>query len=128
MANQLRSHLQTTVPGAVGLFRDIDSSISLRFQTRFPCQDKADWLSPARLENWLRAAGYNNPSRAGVLHAHLATGAGPGTTGRDGVAWAAVTLPQVSALSAAREQIEGVSLDTVIRELELMAVVRSDCP
>jgi hypothetical protein len=39
-----------------------------------------------------------------------------------------VTLPQVSALSAAREQIEGVSLDTVIRELKLMAVVRSDCP
>ena len=127
MANQLRSHLQTTLPGAVGLFRDIDSSISLRFQTRFPCQDKADWLSPARLENWLRAAGYNNPSRACVLHAHLATGAPapPDATASPG---AAVTLPQVSALSAAREQIEGVSLDTVIRELKLMAVVRSDCP
>jgi transposase len=47
MANQLRAHLQTTLPGAVGLFRDIDSPISLRFLSRFPSQDKADWLSPA---------------------------------------------------------------------------------
>lgn len=42
MANQLRAHLQTTFPGAIGLFRDIDSAISLRFLTRFPDQDKAE--------------------------------------------------------------------------------------
>ena len=45
MANQLRAHLQITLPGAIGLFRDIDSAITLRFLTRFPSQDKADWLS-----------------------------------------------------------------------------------
>ena len=60
MANQLRAHLQTTFPGAIGLFRDIDSPISLRFLTRFPSQDKADWLSSARLGNWLRSVGYNH--------------------------------------------------------------------
>jgi hypothetical protein len=47
MANQLRAHLQTTLPGAIGLFRDIDSGISLRFLTRFPSQDKAAGLSVA---------------------------------------------------------------------------------
>lgn len=36
MANQLRAHLQTTLPGAIGLFRDIDSPITLVFLTRFP--------------------------------------------------------------------------------------------
>jgi transposase len=41
MANQLRAHLQTTLPGAIGLFRDIDSAITLRFLTRFPSQDEA---------------------------------------------------------------------------------------
>ena len=107
MANQLRAHLQTTLPGAVGLFRDIDSPISLRFLTRFPSQDKADWLSPSRLENWLRAAGYNNPRRAGVLHAYLATGT-RGTTGPDGAARAGVTLALVSALTAVREQIHAL--------------------
>jgi transposase len=45
MGNQLRAHLQTTLPGVIGLFRDIDSPITLRFLTRFPSQDKADWLS-----------------------------------------------------------------------------------
>ena len=45
-ANQLRAHLQTAFPGAIGLFADIDSQISLRFLTRFPTQDAADWLSP----------------------------------------------------------------------------------
>jgi transposase len=60
MANQLRAHLHTTLPGVIGLFRDIDSAITLRFLTRFPSQDKADWLSKARLGNWLRSIGYNH--------------------------------------------------------------------
>ena len=51
MANQLRAHLQTTLPGVIGLFSDIDSKITLRFLTRFPSQDKADWLSRTRLGN-----------------------------------------------------------------------------
>ena len=38
VANQLRAHLQLVFPGAVGLFADIDSPISLRFLDRFDCQ------------------------------------------------------------------------------------------
>jgi transposase len=34
--NQLRSHLLTAFPGAVGLFAALDSPISLTFLTRFP--------------------------------------------------------------------------------------------
>jgi transposase len=117
MANQLRAHLQTTLPGAVGLFRDIDSPISLRFLTRFPSQDKADWLSAARLENWLRAAGYNNPRRAGALHAHLATAA-PGTSGPDGAARATITLALVRALTALREQIRDLDEDIAVQLAE----------
>ena len=45
VANQLRAHLQVVFPGAVGLFADLDSPISLRFLARFDCQDRADWLS-----------------------------------------------------------------------------------
>ena len=73
MANQLRAHLQTTLPGAIGLFRDIDSPITLRFLTRFPSQDKADWLSPTRLGNWLRSVGYNNRATSTGSDAHLPT-------------------------------------------------------
>ena len=58
MANQLRAHLQTTLPGAIGLFRDIDSPITLAFLTRFTTPAKAYWLSPHRLQTWLGSAGY----------------------------------------------------------------------
>jgi transposase len=43
-ANQLRAHLKTVFPGAVGLFAHLDSPTSLAFLTRFDCQDRADWL------------------------------------------------------------------------------------
>lgn len=44
VCNQLRAHLKIAFPGAVGLFRELDSQISLAFLTRFDCQDRADWL------------------------------------------------------------------------------------
>ena len=74
MANQLRAHLQTTLPGVIGLFRDIDSAITLRFLTRFPSQDKADWLSRTRLGNWLRSVGYNHQANLDQLWDHLDQG------------------------------------------------------
>ena len=36
LCNQLRAHLRTVFPAAVGLFRDLDAPISLAFLTRFP--------------------------------------------------------------------------------------------
>ncbi len=58
-ANQLRAHLRNAFPGAVGLFADIDSPISLKFLARFDTQDRASWLSTARLAAWLASAGYS---------------------------------------------------------------------
>lgn len=57
VANQLRAHLQICFPGAVGLFRDIDSDISLRFLERFPTHDRAAWLPPKRWTAWLASVG-----------------------------------------------------------------------
>jgi transposase len=104
MANQLRAHLQQVLPGAIGLFRDIDSAITLSFLTRFDTQDKVDWLSSRRLENWLRTQNYPNPARAALLHAHLATAA-RGTTGPEAAARAHVTAALVAGLVCLREQI-----------------------
>jgi len=47
VANQLRAHLRNTFPGAVGLFADIDSGISLAFLTRFDTQDRVSTALPA---------------------------------------------------------------------------------
>ena len=56
--NQLRSHLLTAFPGAVGLFAHLDAGISLQFLTRFPTARHARWLSEKRLASWLAAAHY----------------------------------------------------------------------
>jgi hypothetical protein len=83
VANQLRAHLQITLPGAVDLFRDIDSHITQAFLRRFPNQNKADWLSPARLEKWLRSVAYNHMNNLDRLWTHLHD-APRGTTGPQG--------------------------------------------
>ena len=107
MANQLRAHLQTTLPGAVGLFCDIDSAITLRFLTRFPSQDKADWLSRIRLGNWLRSIGYNHHANLDRLWTHLRD-APRGTTGPQAAVRAEITLALVAGLSSLRTQIKAL--------------------
>ena len=116
MANQLRAHLQTALPGAIGLFRDIDSPITLAFLTRFPTQAKADWLSPLRLQTWLSSAGYFNPSNAPALHARLVA-APRGTTGSEADARAAITHALVAALQGLRAQIKALE-DQIAAQLE----------
>jgi transposase len=116
MANQLRAHLQTTLPGAIGLSRDIDSPMTLAFLTRFPTQAKVDWLSPLRLETWLRSAGYFNPNNAPALHARLLT-APRGTTGAEATARAAITLALVVALQGLRAQIKALE-EQIATQLE----------
>ena len=107
MANQLRAHLQTTLPGAIGLFRDIDSAITLRFLTRFPSQDKADWLSPVRLGQ-LAALGRLQPPG----QPRPALGPPPRRTARhhrpEAAARAEITLALVAALTALRTQIKAL--------------------
>ena len=108
VANQLRAHLQICVPGAVGLFRDIDSDISLRFLERFPSQDRADWLTPRRLGAWLASVGYCGRVDPAVLHARL-TAAPRGATGTDAHTSAAVTAAFVAVLRTLTAQIEALA-------------------
>jgi transposase len=77
LGNQLRANLLTAFPGAVGLFAEIDSPISLTFLTRFPSAERASWLSEKRLAAWLAAVGYCGRQTPEQLMAHL-RGARPG--------------------------------------------------
>jgi transposase len=113
-ANQLRAHLRIVFPGAVGLFHQIDSPISLRFLERFPSASRAAWLSQKRLATWLRANGYCGRKDPAALYGHLSEAA-RGTTGDEGDARAAITLAYVTILKALRAQID--ELDTRIAEL-----------
>ena len=104
-ANQLRAHLRNAFPGAVGLFAEIDSPISLAFLTRFDTQDRADWLSPKRLAAWLASVGYSGKKDPAVLHAHL-TAAPRGPVGTDADLNAQITHALVAVLTTLVEQIK----------------------
>lgn len=107
-ANQLRAHLQAVFPGAVGLFAEIDSPITLRFLERFPTPAKAAWLSEKRLAAWLAANAYGGRTPAAELLRRLQT-APAGLQGEAAAAQAAVTLGFVRVLR---------TLVTEIAELE----------
>ena len=114
VANQLRAHLRIVFPGAVGLFRDIDSPISLRFLERFPSATRAAWLSEKRLGSWLRANGYCGRKTPAELHRRLLD-APTGLVGDEGDSRGTVTLAYVAILRALRAQID--ELDTRLDEL-----------
>jgi transposase len=114
VANQLRAHLRIVFPGAVGLFRDIDSPISLRFLERFPSATRAAWLSDKRLGAWLRANSYCGRKTPGELFARL-TAAPEGIDGDEGDTRGAVTLAYVTILKSLRAQID--ELTTRLNEL-----------
>jgi len=107
-ANQLREHLQNVFPGAVGLFADLDSPISLAFLARFDCQDRADWLSVKRLASWLASVGYSGGVHPAELYARL--GSAPrGATGRHGTVQAHITAAMLAVLTTLNEQIKALA-------------------
>ena len=114
VANQLRAHLRVAFPGAVGLFRDIDSPVSLRFLERFPSATRAAWLSEKRLGAWLRANGYCGRKAPAELFARLERAA-RGTAGDEGDARGAVALAFVAVLKSLRTQVD--ELEARIAEL-----------
>jgi transposase len=113
LGNQLRANLLAAFPGAVGLFAEIDSPISLTFLTRFPCAERAAWLSDKRMAAWLAAVGYCGRQTPEQLMAHLRA-APAGLTGPAGAACATVTEQLVAALSDLRSRID--VLDEAIAE------------
>jgi transposase len=114
VANQLRAHLKVVFPGAVGLFRHLDSPISLSFLARFPSATKVAWLSERRLAAWLAAQRYSGGKDPAVLYRRLAE-APRGLGGEEGDARGAVTTSLVAVLSTLVAQIDG--LEARIAEL-----------
>jgi len=107
-ANQLRAHLRNVLPSAIGLFKDIDSEISLAFLARFDTQDRADWLSPKRLGDWLSKQGYSGKVDPSVLHQRLLD-APRGAIGPHATSQAVITASYVALLRTLLEQIKTLS-------------------
>jgi transposase len=108
VANQLRAHLRNVFPGVIGLFKDLDSAISLAFLTRFTTQEQADWLTPTRLAAWLSKQGYSGRTDPEVLHARLQAAA-RGPVGPDADVQAHITRAHLAVLTTLVTQIQTLS-------------------
>lgn len=102
--NQVRANLELAFPGGIGLFSKANSAITIAFLLRFPTADKAAWLSPKRLANWLASVGYTGGIPATELHRRLRRAA-PGLAGQEGEARGAITLALVAMLVTLNEQV-----------------------
>ena len=98
----------TSSPPQPGLFAELDSPISLAFLARSGTQDRADWLTPARLGKWLAGIGCSGRTDPAVLHARL-TAAPRGLTGPDADAQVPITHALHAVLITLTTQIKALS-------------------
>jgi transposase len=95
--NQLRAHLQVAFPGAIGLFCELDSRLSLAFLAAFGSRRAAAALDEQAIAAWLATISRRgNTAPPGVLAARLAA-ALPGCG--DDTAQAAVTAQLAGAVA-----------------------------
>jgi transposase len=106
VCNQLRAHLAVAFPGALGLFKNLDSPISLAFLARFSSQEAAGQLDEQALAAWLETIpARGRPAAPGVLCARLRAAA-PGAVSDD--SRTAVTRAMVSTLTGLAAQIKAL--------------------
>ena len=71
LSNQLRAELERFWPGPIGLFRDLDSPISLAFLRRYPSPARRRALGEKRLQAFLRRQRYSGRKPSAELLAKL---------------------------------------------------------
>jgi transposase len=95
--NQLRAHLQAAFPGAIGLFSELDSRLSLAFLAAFPGRQAAAALDEQAIAAWLATVPRRgNAAPPGVLAGRLAA-APPGCG--DDAAQSALTIQLAGAVA-----------------------------
>ena len=122
VANQLRSHLVVYYPAGQALFVRIDSKANLAFLRRFPTQQKADWLSPRRMQRWVESIGYSGRVEADRLYEKLSA-APSGVVGVEADGAAVITLSYVAILETLKEQIA-----TLTDEIDRSFAAHPDAP
>lgn len=125
LANQLRAYLNAFYPAPVGLLHELDGQMSIKFLSRFDCQDRADWLTPKRVASFLAGIRYCGSTTPEKMHARIAA-VPRGATGDVGAAAVHVTRALLSALRCVVEQIE-VLTDQITEHVDAHVVTSLPC-
>ena len=109
LANQLRAELERSWPGALGLFADLDSPISLAFVGRYPSPADAAALRPARMGAFLARNSYSGRQSPEALVERLRSAPRPVIGCAEAEARRGIVLGLVGALTGLVAQIAQLS-------------------
>ena len=118
LSNQLRAELERFWPGPVGLFKDLDSPISLAFLRRYPSPKDARSLGEKRLGAFLASQHYSGHKPASNLLARLRSAPEGRAAETEMSARRVVVLSLVTALEPLVAQIAKLTREiaTAVRE------------
>jgi transposase len=106
LSNQLRAELERFWPGPIGLFKDLDSPISLAFLERYPSPADARGLGEQRLQAFLARQHYSGGQKPADLLAKLRRAAEGRVGETELVARRALVLALVAAIKPLVAQIK----------------------
>lgn len=117
LVNQLRAELERCFPGAIGLFADLHSDVSLAFLRRYPTQHATARLTQARFAAFLRRIAYCGRKPVEELYARITDAPPAGLSAEEAEGHAVCVLALVKAVETVRNQA---------RELEAEIIERLD--
>lgn len=120
LVNQLRAQLELCFPGAIGLFRDLDSAVSVAFLRRYPTAAAAARLTEARLAAFLRRISYCGRVPVSELLSRVKTAPEAGLTGVELEARAVCVGALLDAIEIANARARELEAE-VVERLELHA-------
>lgn len=118
LVNQLRAQLELCFPGAVGMFYELDSPMSIAFLRRYPTAVRAARMTEARLAAFLRRIGYCGRKPVAEMLARIRQAPEAGITEAESEARAACILALLDAiekLNARARELQG----EIVERLEL---------
>jgi transposase len=114
VCNQLRALLLGFWPGAVGLFADLASGISLAFLKRYPTPEDTRGLGLGRMAAFLKRNSYSGRTKPEVLVAHIRDAAQPYGGAIEATAKGKLVEVYVRVIETIQAQIK--TLDAHVRE------------
>lgn len=115
LVNQLRAELERCFPGAIGLFYDLDSDISLAFLRRYPTQHSTTRLTRARFAAFLRRIAYSGRTSVDELYARVTQAPAAGLSAEEADGHAVCVQALLTTVKAVRDQARDLEAEIIER-------------
>lgn len=115
LVNQLRAQLELCFPGAIGLFRELNSAVSIAFLRRYPTAYRARTLGEARLSAFLRRIGYSGRTPVGELLARVKQAPPAGITQAEAEGRGVCVLAMLDAIEICNARAKELQAEVVER-------------